>query len=205
VDGTLPEADDKGTIRAVRPTRRAEYAETCSLGSTEATQSNPAGFVSQPSNPEFLSDCEARMRATRTNLDEIIHQGRRGSKRVRGPWTANPVRGTRALLGRVRVTRLAWGVIVGRPTIPGGLARRSRDIKSATMKSSTMKGSQELASESNERRCQTAKTQRRRVGECFYVRFPEIALRAVARGRKLWRPGGRTYDVGVIGSVPIAT
>ena len=45
------------------------------------------------------------------------------------------------------------------------------------MKSSTTKGPQGLASQFNERRCQTVKTQRRRVGERFYVRFPEIMSR----------------------------
>jgi hypothetical protein len=81
----------------------------------------------------------------------------RSGCRRRSP--ANPVRGVRAA-SAVRSTRLAWGVFDLVTGEPGGYAaaRRGADSRKAPrMKSSTMNGPQGLASESQRRRCQTAK------------------------------------------------
>ena len=81
----------------------------------------------------------------------------------RGWKPANPVRGVRATVrfaSAVRSTRLAWGVSDLVTGGPGGFAaaRRGADSRKAPrMKSSTMNGPQGLASESQRRRCQTAK------------------------------------------------
>jgi hypothetical protein len=81
----------------------------------------------------------------------------------RGRKPANPVRGVRATVEHspaVRSTRLAWGVSDLVTGGPGGFAaaRRGADSRKAPrMKSSTMNGPQGLASESQRRRCQTAK------------------------------------------------
>ncbi len=188
-------------------TRRAEYGESCSLGSTEAHRRNPLSVrdtMSRTSRrviPVFypmhsVAPSEGDAENPRPKFWS------RASRFKAGEGAARAV-----ILHRGFVSVLCGTFNRGRrgelPTWqqaePGrdwlGVGR-----KSSAVKSSTMKGGQPLAGELKERRCQTAKTQCLWVRSGFCVRAPEIAhIRNIANERKLGRLERRTQSIGVLG------
>ena len=108
--------------------------------------------------------------------------------------TANPVGGMRA--SWVRITLLAWGVFLGRPRKPGltrpAIARKSCD-------------DEELNHERPARACQSVQRETVPNRENPASAGRGTLLRSVPRNHgsqgswKLWRPGGRAYDDGVLG------
>ncbi len=95
------------------------------------------------------------------------------------------------------MTWLAWGAS-GLATGGAGLFRTGhRRQNPAGANSSTMKGPQGLASESCERRCQTANGHRRWVRGCFYVRSPEITDSSGGNGAGSGEPGTRRWPLRV--------
>jgi hypothetical protein len=79
-----------------------------------------------------------------------------------------------ARLDRLVQPRLAWGARNAVTRATGSVTGSGDPPKRRTAKSSTMKGPQGLASESNQRRCRTAKDHRRWVSGCFSFRPAEI-------------------------------
>ena len=145
-------------------------------------------------------DCQSRLDTKRV-FGGWKHSGQRSRgirheiRSLQVPSTENPVQGVRAR-GRKSLLvqpRLAWGVFSLVTSETGPLTRLGIGPKKPMTKSSTMRGAKALASESDRRRCRTAKNLLLRGTGGASVFCPQKSPGIVDPRRKLCRAGRRGH------------